>query len=110
LGAGKDFLGPLVQNRQSLAPLLSICAEGELMDLLRTCMDAVRVLARSNDANRAVLVERYIDEYLRTETVSLIRSLERLRRVIHYEEAERREGDDWSVAREYVCSLLHRMT
>ena len=79
------------------------------MDRLRTCMDALRVLARSNDPNRAVLVERYIDEYLRTETVSLSRALERLRRAIHYEEVEGREGEDWSLAKEYVRSLLHRM-
>ena len=31
------------------------------MDRLRTCMDALRVLARSNDPDRAVLVEKYID-------------------------------------------------
>ena len=40
------------------------------MDRLGTCIDALRILARSNDADRAVLVERYIDAYLATETVS----------------------------------------
>jgi hypothetical protein len=40
----------------------------------------------------------------------LTRALERLRKAIHYEEAERREGEDWSIAKEYVRSLLHRMT
>ena len=34
-----------------------------------TCMDALRVLARSNDTDRAVLVEGHIDTYLTTETV-----------------------------------------
>ena len=58
---------------------------------------------------RPVLVERYIDEYLRTDTVGLSRALERLRRAIHYEEVEGREGEDWSLAKEYVRSLLHRM-
>jgi hypothetical protein len=36
------------------------------------------------------------------------RGLERLRVAIHNEEAERREGEDWSVARDYVRSLWHR--
>jgi hypothetical protein len=55
------------------------------------------------------LVERYIDEYLRTETFSLTRALERLRRVIHYQEVEGRWGEDWGIAKEYVRSLLHRI-
>ena len=41
-------------------------------------MDALRVLARSNDPDRAVLVEKYIDTYLTTETVSVWQALERL--------------------------------
>ena len=40
---------------------------------------------------------------------SLAHALERLRRAIHYEELERREGEDWSVAKDYVRSLLRRM-
>jgi hypothetical protein len=79
------------------------------MDHLRLCINALRVLAKSNDPNRVFLIERRIDEYLRTETFSLSRALERLRRAIHYEEVERREGEDWSIAKEYVRSLLHRM-
>jgi hypothetical protein len=80
------------------------------MARLSTCMAALRVLARSNAPNRAVLVEQYIDEYLKTESVGLTRALERLRMAIHYEEAERREGEDWSIAKDYVRWLLHRMT
>jgi hypothetical protein len=75
------------------------------MDLFRRCMDALCVLARSNDANRAVLVERYIDEYLRTETVSLIRSLERLRRVIHCMSSEH-FGHSVGDLREYLAHLV----
>jgi hypothetical protein len=56
------------------------------------------------------LVERQIDEYLRNDPFSLAHALERLRRAIQYEELERREGEDWSVAKEYVRSLLRRMT
>jgi hypothetical protein len=57
-----------------------------------------------------VLVERQIDEYLRNDPFSLADALERLRRAIHYEELEKREGEDWRVAKDYVRSLLRRMT
>jgi hypothetical protein len=80
------------------------------MDRLGTCRDALRILARTNDPSRAVLVEKYIDDYLKTETVSLSRSIERLRKAIRDEQAEWREGEDWSVAKDYVGTLLHRMT
>jgi hypothetical protein len=64
----------------------------------------------SNDHHRHVLVERHIDEYLRTDPFSLAHVLERLRRAIQYEAAQRRKGEDWSIARGYVRLLLHRMT
>ena len=80
------------------------------MDGLRACLAALRVLAKSNDPNRAVLVERYIDEYLKGAPFSLTYELERLRQAIRYEDAQRREGEDWSSAKGYVRSLLRRMT
>jgi hypothetical protein len=85
-------------------------AEGAKLDRLRTCIDALRVLARSSDSDRAVLVERYIDAYLTTETVSVASALERLRRSIRHEEVEVSEGEYWSIVKEYIRSLLHRMT
>ena len=48
------------------------------MDRLGMCMDELRVLARSNDPDRAVLVEGHIDTFLTTETVSVWQALERL--------------------------------
>jgi len=80
------------------------------MDRLRTYIDALRALARTNDPNRVVLIERNIDNYLNTESDGKERSLERLCVAIHNEEVERREGEDWSIAKEYVCSLMRRMT
>jgi hypothetical protein len=62
------------------------------MDRLETCMDALRDLARSNDPDRAAIVEGHIDAYLTTETVSVWQALERLRKGIRDEQAERREG------------------
>ena len=79
------------------------------MHRLGPCLTALRVLAKSKGPHRDVLIEKYIDEYLRTDPFSLAHALERLRRAIHYEEVQRREGEDWSVARDYVPSLLRRM-
>jgi hypothetical protein len=81
-------------------------AEGKQMDRLRTYIDALRVLARTNDPNRVVLIERNIDNYLDTESRRRERSLELLRVAINNEEAERREGEDGSMAKDYVRSLL----
>jgi hypothetical protein len=71
------------------------------------CLTALRVLAKSRGPHRYLLIERHIDQYLRTDPFSLTHALERLHRAIHYEELERREGEDWSVAKEYVPRLLH---
>jgi hypothetical protein len=46
------------------------------MDRLATCMDALRVLAKSTDPGRAVLIEKYIGAYLTTDTVSVWHALE----------------------------------
>ena len=77
------------------------------MDRLGMCMDELRVLARSNDPDRAVLVERHIDAYLTTETVSVWQALERLCKGIRDEQAEGRAGENWSIAKGYIRSVLH---
>jgi hypothetical protein len=79
------------------------------MDRLKIYIDALRVLARTRDPNRVALVERNIENYLKGENCTNARSLERLRVAIRNEEAERREGEDWRVAKNYVRSLLRRM-
>jgi hypothetical protein len=55
--------------------------------------------------NRAELIKRNVDRYLKDEIAGRQRAFERLQRGIHNEETERREGEDWSVAKNYVCSL-----
>jgi hypothetical protein len=80
------------------------------MRRLRPCVAALRVLASSKASHRHRLIELEIDEYLNNDPLSLARGLERLRVAIHNEEAERREGEDWSVAKNYVRSLLHGMS
>jgi hypothetical protein len=74
-----------------------------------TCLAGLCALAKSNDPDRAILVKRHIDEYLRTAPFSLAHELERLRSAIASEEASRREGEDWKPAKEYVRALLHGM-
>lgn len=79
------------------------------MRRLRPCVAALRVLARSKAPLRHRLIELEIDQYLKNDPLSFAHGLERLRVAIQNEEAERREGEDWAAAREYVRSLLRRM-
>jgi hypothetical protein len=52
-------------------------------------MGALRILARTDDPNRVVLIERNINEYLKIEIGGKERGLERLRVAIHNEEVEK---------------------
>jgi hypothetical protein len=79
------------------------------MHRLGLCLTALRILAKSKGSHHSVWIERPIDEYLRNDPFSLAHALERLRRAIHNEEAQHREDEDWSPAREYVRTLLHRI-
>ena len=65
-------------------------------DLLRLRIETLRVLARTDQPNRAVLMERNIEDYLKTSG-SERASLERLRE---------RQGEDWGIAKNYVRSRL----
>ena len=76
------------------------------MRRLRPCVAALRVLASSKAPHRHRLIELEIDEYLKNDPLSLARGLERLRVAIQNEEAKRREGEDWSAAKDYIRSLL----
>jgi hypothetical protein len=75
----------------------------EKNDLLRLRIEALRVLARTNELNRAALIERNIEDYLKTAG-SEKPSLERLRDAIEREEGEKRRDQDWSTAKDYVRS------
>jgi hypothetical protein len=97
--------GPELQHHKPQCAELE--DEGLLMDRLQSCIEALRVLSQTHDPKRAVLVERNIDEYLKTETGSLRLSLQRLRDAINWQKAAKRQGEDWSIAKDYVRSLLH---
>ena len=74
-------------------------------DALRLRIKALRVLARTPQPYRVVLIERNIEDYLKTSG-SERASLERLRNAIEREEAERRQDEDWTIAKDYVHSRL----
>jgi hypothetical protein len=75
------------------------------MDRLQQLVEILRVLARTNEPNRVVLIEKAINEYLNdNDKAGIVRlSLERLCDAINREEAEKRPIEDWSIAK--VCSL-----
>jgi len=79
------------------------------VDRLRPLIEALRVLAQTNDPNRGVLIENAINEYLRDEPGNVGISLERLCDAIDREQAENRRGEDWSIARDYVRARLRRL-
>ena len=79
------------------------------MDQLQRFIETLRVLARTNEPNRVVLIEKAIDEYLNDKAGIVRLSLERLCDAIDREEAEKRRVEDWSIARDYVRSRLRRL-
>jgi hypothetical protein len=56
-----------------------------------------------------VLIEEAINEYLNDKAGIVRLSLQRLCDAIDREEAEKRRGEDWSIARDYVHSRLQRL-
>jgi len=79
------------------------------MDRLQQLVEILRVLARTNEPNRVVLIEKAINEYLNDKAGIVGLSLERLCDAIDREEAERRPIEDWSIAKDYVRSRLRRL-
>jgi Ribbon-helix-helix protein, copG family len=79
------------------------------MDRLQQLVETLRVLARTNEPNRAVLIEKAVNEYLNDKAGIARLSLERLCDAIDREEAEKRPIEDWSIARDYVRLRLRRL-
>jgi len=74
--------------------------------LLQLHIEELRVLARTNEPSRGGLIERNIEDYLNAEPGNERPALERLRDAVDHEEAEKREGEDWSIAKHFVRSWL----
>jgi predicted transcriptional regulator len=79
------------------------------MDQLQQLVEKLHVLARRNEPNRVVLIEKAINEYLDDKAGIVRLSLERLCDAIEREDAAKRRGEDWSIARDYVRSRLRRL-
>jgi predicted transcriptional regulator len=76
---------------------------------LQQLVEKLRVLARANEPNRVVLIEKAIDQYLNDKAGIVRLSLERLSNAIDREGAEKRPIEDWSIARDYFHSRLRRL-
>ena len=81
------------------------------MDLLQSCMGALRVLARQPDApDRLRLAEIRINEYLGPNAAALHSLLERLAEAVRVEGQEHpSEGTFWCVVRVYVVLWLSKL-
>jgi hypothetical protein len=79
------------------------------VDPLQQLVETLRVLARTHEPNRVVLIEEAINEYLNDKAGIVRLSLERLCNVIDREEGEKRPTEDWSIAKDYVRSRLRRL-
>jgi len=112
LPQGREVEQRWAARRGAIQPIMFV--HGETCSLrnapARALLERVACQASSKGPHRHVLIERHIDQYLRTDPVSLRHALEQLRTAIRYEELQRREDEDWSDAREYVRTLLRRMT
>jgi len=69
--------------------------------LAKSCSGAPRIVRGQH-----LEIEKNIEEYLNAEPGSERPALERLRDAIGDEEAEKREGEDWSIAKNFVRSWL----
>jgi hypothetical protein len=79
------------------------------VDPLQQLVKTLRVLARTNEPNRVVLIEKAVNEYLNDKAGIVRLSLQRLCNAIDHEEAKKRPLEDWSIARDYVRSRLRRL-
>jgi hypothetical protein len=78
------------------------------MDRLQKCIDALRVLAKSSHADPFLVVEMRVNEFVRAEGDGRA-PLERLLQAIEMQDDAKRQDEDWTIAKEYVHSLLERL-
>jgi hypothetical protein len=64
---------------------------------------------RSRNPDLVSVIERRIDEFALGEVPREQTALERLAQVIEMLEARKRLGEDWTIAKEYVRSVLQKM-
>ena len=64
---------------------------------------------RSRNPDLVSVIERRIEEFALGEVPKERTALERLAQVIEMLEARERSGEDWTIAKDYVHSLLEKL-
>jgi hypothetical protein len=78
------------------------------MERRRTCIEALKQLARSDDTNRDQVVRMCVKECIEPEASDLRKQLLGLAEDIDAE-AGTATGEDWNYAKVFVQSMLHYM-
>jgi hypothetical protein len=65
---------------------------------------------RSHNPDTVTIIERRIDEFALDEVPEERPALKRLGQVIEMQEARGGQGEDWTIAKEYVRSLLQKLS
>jgi hypothetical protein len=63
-------------------------------------IEALRLLARTDQPDRTGLIEKNIEDYLKTEPGNERAALQRLRDAIDHAAAENRQSENWSSAKD----------
>jgi hypothetical protein len=78
------------------------------MERRRTCIEALKQLAGSNDTNHDQVVRMHVKECIRPEASDLRKQLQGLAEDIDAE-AGSATGENWNYAKVFVQSMLHYM-
>jgi hypothetical protein len=81
-----------------------------MIDRLRACIEGLRVFSmRSRNSDLVSAIEKRIDEFALGEVPRERIALERIAQVIEMLAARKLPGEDWTIAKEYVHSLLQKL-
>ena len=81
------------------------------IDRLKACIGDLHLFSmRSHHPDLVIVIERRIDEFAMGAVPEERPALRRLAQLIEMREARKRQGEDWTTARRYVCTLLRRLT
>jgi hypothetical protein len=80
------------------------------IDRLKACIADLHLFSmRSHHSDLVIVIERRIDEFALGAVPEERAALRRLAQLIEMREARKRQGEDWTIARAYVCTLLRRL-
>jgi hypothetical protein len=88
-----------------------VALDQAFIDRLRVCIEDLRLFSmRSLDPDLIALTERRMEEFALGAVPEERAALKRLAQLIEMREARKRQGEDWTTAKEYVRTLLQRLT